>query len=82
VRHLETWRQAGRHSHTVREVEARYAQDWRRSFAPRVYAAAGVAQWAMRPAVVAGTLPFLRCWPRLLTVGAHLSGKATQVVRG
>src|SRR5262249_3382317 len=47
---------------------------------PRLYAAAAVAHWAMRPAAVAGTLPLLRCFPRVLSWGARLSGKATRVV--
>jgi flavin-dependent dehydrogenase len=82
ARHLITWRERGGSPRTLNAVEANYAQEWRRSFAPRLYAAAGVAQWALRPTLVAGALPLLRRWPRLLTVGARLSGKATCVVRG
>jgi flavin-dependent dehydrogenase len=81
ARRLWLWKEQGHSPGSLIDVEAKYARAWRRSFGPRVYAAEGVAQWAMRPAVVAGTLPLLRCWPRLLTVGARLSGKATQVVR-
>jgi flavin-dependent dehydrogenase len=80
ARHLQTWREAGGPRTRLQSVEAVYARDWRRSFAPRLYAAAGVAHWAMRPAAVAGALPLLRRWPRLLTWGARLSGKATAVV--
>jgi flavin-dependent dehydrogenase len=80
--HLQSWRKEGQSPEALPAVEALYARDWRRSFAPRLYASAGLAQWAMRPAVMAGTLPLLRCWPKLLTWGARLSGKATCVVRG
>jgi flavin-dependent dehydrogenase len=57
-----------------------YAAAWRRAFGPRLVASAGVAHWAMRPGAVATALPVLRRLPRLLTWGARLSGKATQVV--
>jgi len=61
------------------EVRADYAAAWRRSLAPRIYAAAAIAHWAMRPAAVACSLPALRLFPRILTVGAGLSGKAVAV---
>lgn len=57
-----------------------YTQDWRRAFAPRIRAAAAIAHWAMHPQLVAATIPLVRLWPRLLTWGARLSGKATVVV--
>ena len=58
-----------------------HAAAWRRHFAPRLYTSQAVAEWAMRPTVVAGTVPLFRCFPSLLTLAARLSGKATQVVR-
>jgi menaquinone-9 beta-reductase len=58
-----------------------YARAWRRSFAPRIRSAAAVAHWAMRPNAVVATLPLLRNCPPLLTWGARLSGKATQIAR-
>lgn len=58
-----------------------YTRVWRRSFAPRIRAAAAVAQWAMRPQLVAATLPLLQTWPKLLTFGAWLSGKSKLVVQ-
>jgi flavin-dependent dehydrogenase len=65
----------------VRAAIARdYSRAWRRSFAPRIRTAAMVAQWAMRPGLVAATLPALRAWPNLLTLGARLSGKSKLVV--
>jgi flavin-dependent dehydrogenase len=77
--HLHSWREQGQSPEALSEVEAAYAREWWRSFAPRLHAATVVAHWAMRPAVVAGTLPLLRCWPKLLTWGARWSGKATCV---
>ena len=54
-----------------------YARDWRRAFAPRIRAAAGIAHWAMHPAAVRASLPLLRNFPRLLTWGAVCSGKTS-----
>jgi flavin-dependent dehydrogenase len=58
-----------------------YTLAWRRSFAPRTRAAAAIAHWAMRPRLVAATLPLLQNWPKLLTFGAWLSGKSRLVVQ-
>lgn len=69
-------------SPVVRDAIGRaYSKAWRRSFAPRIRASAAVAHWAMRPKAVAASLPWIQCYPPLLTWGARLSGKATQVVR-
>ena len=57
-----------------------YSQAWRRAFLPRIAASAAIAHWAMRPRAVLASLPLVRRWPGLLTFGARLSGKATQVV--
>lgn len=58
-----------------------YTRAWRRSFAPRIRAAAAIAHWTMRPRLVAATLPFFRTWPKLLTLGAWLSGKSKLVIQ-
>lgn len=79
---LTAWRQTGAKPATLSRVSEDYAAAWRRSFAPRLHAAAAVAQGAMRPAVVAGAVPLIRCFPGLLTWGARLSGKARRVVAG
>jgi flavin-dependent dehydrogenase len=79
---LIAWRRQGRKPAGLTRVGEAYAAAWRRSFAPRLYAAAAVAQGAMQPAVVAGALPLLRCFPGLLSWGARLSGKARRVVAG
>jgi flavin-dependent dehydrogenase len=57
-----------------------YRWAWRRAFAPRLYTAAVVAHWAMRPAAVGGIVPLLHCFPAVLSWGARLSGKATRLV--
>ena len=80
VRRLIAWRAAGAAPEQLASVGADYAAAWRRSFAPRVYASAALAQWAMRPVAVHGTLPLVRCFPRILTLGARLSGKTVRVV--
>ncbi len=76
--HLNTWRR--QNTGTLRQTAANYARAWRRHFAPRLYAAAALAQWAMNPLLVTLSLPMLRLWPRLLTWGARLSGKANCVI--
>jgi flavin-dependent dehydrogenase len=77
---LLAWRREGGRLAALDAVGKDYAASWRRSFAPRLYAASVLAHWAMRPAAVASVLPLLRRFPRLLTWGACLSGKATVVV--
>ncbi|MBL8796503.1 MAG: hypothetical protein JNM56_21565, partial [Planctomycetia bacterium] len=71
---LIEWRRDGRPALT--DVADAYRRAWRRNFAPRLRAAALVAQWAARPGAVAGMLPLLRRFPSILTWGAQLSGKA------
>jgi flavin-dependent dehydrogenase len=82
ARRLHNWRQSSGAVADLPQVGRAYARAWRGAFAARLYAAAAVAQWAMRPAAVAGTLPVLHCFPGLISWGARLSGKATTVVRG
>ena len=79
VARLAAWRGAGGRTSAFRSVGGAYVRDWCRAFAPRVAASAAVAQWAMRPAATAGTLPVLRAAPGLLTWAARLAGKATRV---
>jgi len=62
-------------------VRGDYSAAWRRTLAPRIHAAALIAHWAMRPLTVACALPLLRLFPRVLTAGARLSGKATSANR-
>jgi len=60
-------------------VARAYAASWRHSFAPRIRAAAAIAHWASRPKLVAATLPLLRAFPAVLTLGARMSGKVRMV---
>jgi flavin-dependent dehydrogenase len=66
--------------HAQDEVARRYHEEWKATFAPRIYAAALFARLAMRPSAVATVLPLLRAFPRILTLGARLSGKTTEIV--
>ncbi len=72
------------HRHASREacaeIGAAYTDDWRRQFATRIGVAATVAHLAMRPVARAAGAPLLTAFPRLLTLGATLSGK-TRVLR-
>ena len=63
----------------VDSARREYARLWRRLFARRIYTAAAIAHWAMRPAAVAMLMPVLRRFPRTLTEGARSSGKVTAV---
>jgi flavin-dependent dehydrogenase len=58
-----------------REIQQRYAAQWRTHFMRRMRLAAWLAQAAMRPAVTARLLPMLRRAPVLLTHSARWSGK-------
>jgi len=62
------------------QAGAGYSAEWARWFAPRIRAAAVFAHLAVRPTF--GTLlrPIVKGFPGLLTFGAQLSGKVTQLV--
>lgn len=53
-----------------------YAAVWRKSHVPRIMAAAAIAHLVMQPAAVTLWLPLLERFPKMLTLGAELSGKA------
>lgn len=57
---------------------AAYAADWTRAFATRIRAAGAFAQLTMRPGATALWLPLVRRLPRILTLGARLSGKTRE----
>jgi menaquinone-9 beta-reductase len=65
---------------TLDAVRREYATAWRQAFAPRLYAAAFIAHWGMRPMAVACALPLLRMFPAVLNAAARLSGKTTLVI--
>jgi menaquinone-9 beta-reductase len=77
---LQAWRSAGGRASELEVLHRDYARSWRRAFRPRLRAAALLAHWAMRPGIVASTLPLLRWFPQAMTLAARWSGKATQVV--
>ncbi len=52
-----------------------YASEWRRRFAPRLYAAAAFANLAIHRPTRAASLALVRAIPALLGTGARLSGK-------
>ena len=62
----------------IARAGAAYAADWTAAFATRIRAAAVFAHLAMRPGATTVLLPILRRFPALLTVGAQLSGKASE----
>ena len=78
--HLSRWRREGQTAAALPAIGANYADAWRRSFAPRLRASSLIAHWAMHPRAVESALPLLWIFPKLLTWGARLSGKATAVV--
>jgi flavin-dependent dehydrogenase len=64
-----------------KRIAASYSAAWRRAFAPRIYAAAAIAHWASRPALVRAAHPLLSAFPSLISWGARFSGKSHFVVR-
>lgn len=80
-RELIAWRRDSCANHDLPRVASAYAAAWRRAFVPRLNASHALAEWAMRPALVAGVLPLVWCCPALMTWIARLTGKTTAVVR-
>ena len=60
-----------------RAVQLAYTNEWRRHFSGRLTLAAGFAQLAMRPRLLALPMGLLRLFPSLLTQGARWAGKVT-----
>ena len=69
---------AARHA----ELARRYAQAWRRAFAPRLRLASLFAHAAMRPGAAALLMALVHAWPGLLTEGARRGGKTRSIVEG
>ena len=78
--HLSRWRRDGQRTAALPVIATSYAAAWRRHFAPRLRASSLIAHWAMHPRAVESTLPLLWIFPKLLTWGARLSGKAAAIV--
>jgi menaquinone-9 beta-reductase len=64
----------------VREIQKEYASDWNAWFGMRVRLAAAFAHLAMRPGPTNLLLPLVDRFPKILSFGAHLSGKTKQIV--
>jgi len=75
-RQLRAHKAATRSTHGTAALAAGYEADWRRSCAPRIRAAAVIAELAMRPATARVAIALLAHTPALLTLGASWSGKA------
>jgi flavin-dependent dehydrogenase len=58
-----------------REVNRRYAAQWRQHFESRLKLAATFAHLAMRPVFSASLVTLARAWPGMLTLGAKWGGK-------
>jgi flavin-dependent dehydrogenase len=67
-------------SRALPAIGRRYAAEWRKWFAPRIYAASVFAHTAINRNAAALGLPILKQFPRILTFGAQLSGKAKQMI--
>jgi flavin-dependent dehydrogenase len=57
------------------EAGRAYARAWKRQFATRIRAAGALAQFAARPRLSALGVPVVERFPRVLTLGAWISGK-------
>jgi flavin-dependent dehydrogenase len=79
ARELHRWRSEGAGMAALPALQRSYGAEWRRHFAPRLGAAAVIAHWAMRRGAVRMSLPALRLFPSILTVGARVSGKVRRV---
>jgi hypothetical protein len=62
-------------SERIAAVRRAYARSWRRNFSRRLHAAAIFAHLFMRPLTARLAARTLQTLPRLLTIGAHWSGK-------
>jgi flavin-dependent dehydrogenase len=67
-------------SPAIAEIGRRYAADWKAAFSMRIRAASLLAHGAMWPKA-SRALPLVERFPAILTWGARLSGKTTQLVR-
>ncbi len=67
---------AGGSAHALRHASIKYANQWKRTFAPRVHLAAAVARMAMKPSLVPLVWPLIGHAPALLTTIARGVGKA------
>lgn len=71
------WREGGSHTSRLEALSRSYARAWRQFFRPRVVASSVLARWAMGRAPLRASLPVVRAFPALLTLGARWSGKVS-----
>jgi flavin-dependent dehydrogenase len=64
----------------IHEIRAAYAKEWTSWFGLRLRSAAAFAALATRPAATTLLLPIVARFPKILSIGAELSGKTRQVV--
>jgi flavin-dependent dehydrogenase len=76
---LIRWRRSSEDRRELANIGKDYARSWQRHFGLRLHTSSVVAHWAMRSINVAGTVPLIRRLPGLLSWGARLSGKATDL---
>jgi 2-polyprenyl-6-methoxyphenol hydroxylase-like FAD-dependent oxidoreductase len=78
--HLRDQRPAALDSKRTRQLNARYAREWRAAFAPRVRFAAAAAHAAMQPQFASLSHALVRRWPALLTRAARWAGKTRHYI--
>jgi flavin-dependent dehydrogenase len=76
---LVDWRRYSGKQKELAQVGRRYAASWRAAFSERIRTSQVLAEWAMRPSLVAATLPFVGYFPAIMTWIARLTGKTTTV---
>ncbi len=76
---LIDWRRDSGKPPDLALVGRRYSSAWRHAFAGRLHASRLLAEWAMRPTLVAGAMPLVSCFPGIMTWIARVSGKATPI---
>jgi len=64
----------------IAEISHDYVAAWRKGFAGRIRVAAVLAQLILRPAAGRISLPIVKLFPEILTLGARMSGKVAQIV--
>jgi hypothetical protein len=64
----------------IAEISHDYVAAWRKGFAGRIRVAAVLAQLILRPAAGWISLPIVKLFPEILTLGARMSGKVAQIV--
>ena len=64
----------------IAEISHDYVAAWQKGFAGRIRVASMLAQLVLRPAAGRISLPIVKLFPGILTLGARMSGKVAQIV--